>query len=162
MVVDEAGMVGSRQMAAIMNEAKNARAKVVLVGDPEQLQAIEAGAAFRAIAERTGFMEMTDIRRQYAPWQADATKAFALNKTAEGLNAYEERDHVHDFTTKQAAMTAMIEQWQETRSSEPRKSQIMLSFTRNDVRELNERARTARKANGELGGELAWRIRPRP
>lgn len=47
-VVDEAGMLGSRQMASIFDEARRSGAKVVLVGDPEQLQAIEAGAAFRA------------------------------------------------------------------------------------------------------------------
>ena len=39
-------------------------AKVVLVGDPEQLQAIEAGAAFRALAERHGAAELTEVRRQ--------------------------------------------------------------------------------------------------
>ncbi|MCP4278797.1 MAG: MobA/MobL family protein [Alteromonas sp.] len=62
-VVDEAGMLGSRQLAGIVAEAHRAHAKVVLVGDPAQLQAIEAGAAFRAIAERVGYVEMTEIRR---------------------------------------------------------------------------------------------------
>jgi Ti-type conjugative transfer relaxase TraA len=60
LVVDEAGMIGSRQMQAILSRAEEAGAKVVLVGDPEQLQAIDAGAAFRAITERVGFAEMSD------------------------------------------------------------------------------------------------------
>ena len=54
LVIDEAGMVGSRQMERVLSAAQKVRAKVVLVGDPEQLQAIEAGAAFRALAERHG------------------------------------------------------------------------------------------------------------
>ncbi len=54
LVVDEAGMIGSRQMERVLSAASAAGAKVVLVGDPEQLQAIEAGAAFRALSERHG------------------------------------------------------------------------------------------------------------
>lgn len=47
LVIDEAGMIGTRQMERVLAEAEKRHAKVVLVGDPEQLQAIEAGAAFR-------------------------------------------------------------------------------------------------------------------
>src|SRR3546814_6905064 len=54
LVIDEAGMIGMRQMERVLGEAERAGAKVVLVGDAEQLQAIEAGAAFRALAERHG------------------------------------------------------------------------------------------------------------
>ena len=69
LVVDEAGMIGSRQMERLLSAAQAAGAKVVLVGDPEQLQAIEAGAAFRAIAERVGAAEITEVRRQREAWQ---------------------------------------------------------------------------------------------
>ena len=54
LVIDEAGMIGSRQMDRVLAHAEQAGAKVVLVGDAEQLQAIEAGAAFRALTERHG------------------------------------------------------------------------------------------------------------
>ena len=43
-------MIGTRQLARVLEVAEKAHAKVVLVGDPEQLQAIEAGAPFRGIA----------------------------------------------------------------------------------------------------------------
>lgn len=64
LVIDEAGMIGSRQMERVLSAARDAASKVVLVGDPEQLQAIEAGAAFRSIAERHGAVEITEIPRQ--------------------------------------------------------------------------------------------------
>jgi Ti-type conjugative transfer relaxase TraA len=150
-VVDEAGMLGSRQMAKIIEEAHLARAKVVLVGDPEQLQAIEAGAAYRAIAERIGFVEMTDIRRQHEAWQQQATRDFASSRTHDGLLAYEQHDNVHTYNTKDSAMTGMIEQWDEVRSQALDKSQIMLAYTRAEVRQLNEQARSMRHAQGELG-----------
>ena len=63
LVIDEAGMIGSRQMDRVLSAAELAGAKVVLVGDAEQLQAIEAGAAFRALTERHGAAEITEIRR---------------------------------------------------------------------------------------------------
>lgn len=150
-VVDEAGMLGSRQMAKIIEEVHRAGAKVSLIGDPEQLQAIEAGAAYRAIAERVGFVEMREIRRQTEPWQQQATRDFASQHTANGLLAYEQHDNVHTFNTKDTAMTGMIEQWDEVRSQSPDKSQIMLAYTRDEVRQLNEQARNMRHAQGELG-----------
>jgi len=150
-VVDEAGMLGSRQMAAILVEVRRSGAKVALVGDPEQLQAIEAGAAFRAIAEKVGVVELTEIRRQKEGWQQAATKDFAGARTAQALGAYDRHDNIHTFDTKASAMTSMIEQWDEVRSQSPDKSQLILAYTREDVRALNEEARTMRHAQGELG-----------
>ena len=88
LVVDEAGMIGSRQMERVLSAAQAAGAKVVLIGDPEQLQAIEAGAAFRALAERHGAAEITTIRRQHEAWQRDATRELATGRTEAALERY--------------------------------------------------------------------------
>lgn len=45
LVIDEAGMVGMRQLKRVLSHAAEVGAKVALVGDPQQLQSIEAGAA---------------------------------------------------------------------------------------------------------------------
>ncbi len=50
-VIDKAGMIGSRQMEGVLTAARKAEAKVVLVGDPDPLRAIEAGAPFRFVAD---------------------------------------------------------------------------------------------------------------
>ena len=63
-VIDEAGMVGTRQMARVLSKLYEAGAKAVLIGDAEQLEPIAAGAAFRAIAERAGYHQATGIRRE--------------------------------------------------------------------------------------------------
>src|SRR6266545_7143829 len=47
LVVDEAGMLGSRKLARLLDYAAEARCKIVLVGDDKQLAAIEAGGGFR-------------------------------------------------------------------------------------------------------------------
>jgi Ti-type conjugative transfer relaxase TraA len=66
-VIDEAGMVSTRQMARVLSKLYEAGAKVVLLGDAAQLEPIAAGAAFRAIAERTEYHEVGDIRRTAKP-----------------------------------------------------------------------------------------------
>ena len=81
LVIDEAGMVGTRQLERVLSHAAEAGAKVVLVGDPQQLQAIEAGAAFRSIHERHGGAEIGEVRRQREDWQRDATRDLANGKT---------------------------------------------------------------------------------
>ncbi len=59
------------------------------MGDPEQLQAIEAGAAFRALAERHGAAEITEVRRQRQAWQREATRELATGRTEAALARYE-------------------------------------------------------------------------
>jgi Ti-type conjugative transfer relaxase TraA len=151
LVIDEAGMLGSRQVARVLDEVKEAGAKAVLIGDPQQLQAIEAGAAFRAILEQMGYFELTEIRRQQEPWQQEATKEFALQNTQEALSLYEQHDCLHLFATRDIAKASLIEKWNDARIDHSDKSQIMLSYTRRDAQELNEMARASRKENNELG-----------
>lgn len=68
LVIDEAGMVGTRQLARLLEAADKAQAKVVLLGDPEQLQAIEAGAPFRGILATVGGVQLEEVRRQKEMW----------------------------------------------------------------------------------------------
>lgn len=156
LVVDEAGMLSSRQMGRLMEEAQAGGAKVVLVGDPQQLQAIEAGAAFRAIAEQVHYVELSDIRRQRDGWQQEATKELATGKTSDAIGRYDQHSHVHDFETKAAAKAALTEVWNDARLSDPEKTQIMLAYNRDDVLELNQMARSLRHSQGELGKDVSF------
>jgi len=151
LVIDEAGMVGSRQMERVMSRAAAAGAKLVLVGDPEQLQAIEAGAAFRALAERHGAAEITTVRRQREDWQRAATKELATGRTAEAIGRYAEAGMVEAHATRAAARAAVVAGWDAVRRAEPGQSSVILAYTRADVRELNELARGRMREAGVLG-----------
>ena len=153
LVIDEAGMLGSRQVSRIIKEVEKSGAKVVCIGDIEQLQAIDAGAAFRAIANHCHYVQLTEIRRQELPWQKEATKELALGKTAQALDRFDEHNHLHCFATQQDAREKMIEMWNDVRISQPQNTQIMLAYTNKDVQLLNECARNERKALGELGDD---------
>jgi Ti-type conjugative transfer relaxase TraA len=155
LVIDEAGLVGTRQLARVLESADKAGAKVVLVGDPEQLQAIEAGGAFRGIAAQSGVAELTEVRRQKQDWQKEATQQLATGRTTEALAAYEREQQVRASPTREAARGALLAAWQQAGRDHPSESRLMLAYTRDDVRQLNAQAREVRQAAGELGqGEV--------
>ncbi|SEK02162.1 plasmid mobilization system relaxase [Sphingomonas sp. OV641] len=151
LVVDEAGMIGTRQMERVLSHARDAGAKVVLVGDPEQLQAIEAGAAFRSIAERHGAAEISDVRRQHEDWQKDATRALATGRTGEAVHAYATHGMVHAAETREAARGELVDRWDAQRLADPDKTRIILTHTNAEVRDLNLAARDRLRDAGELG-----------
>lgn len=139
-VLDEAGMVSSRQMATFVEAVTKAGAKLVLVGDPEQLQPIEAGAAFRAIADRIGYAELETIYRQREQWMRDASLDLARGNVGKALAAYQSNGKMIGSELKADAVTNLISDW--NREYDPAKSTLILAHLRRDVRMLNELART--------------------
>lgn len=84
-VIDEAGMVGSRMFARLQAQIDKAGAKLVAVGDPKQLQAIDAGGMMRSLMDVAGKARLQDIQRQRTDTKAlrealkgDAADGFPL------------------------------------------------------------------------------------
>lgn len=155
-VIDEAGMVGSKQLSRFIQEADRAGAKVVLVGDPEQLQPIGPGAAFRAIAERVGFVELEEVRRQREDWQRAASIDFGRHRTAAGLASYAERGAVRFETTAEHACAAIVRDVAADRAARPDGSRLVLAHRNADVQALNEAIRADRQSRGELADERVY------
>ncbi|MBY3030588.1 Ti-type conjugative transfer relaxase TraA [Rhizobium leguminosarum] len=149
-VIDEGGMVGSRQLARFVDEVKRAGAKLVLVGDHEQLQAIGAGAPFRAIAEAVGHAQLSDVRRQRADWQKQASIDFASHRTAAGLSAYAARENLHLKTDRAETLKAIIADYVADRSANPNDTRIAMAHRRIDVAAINAGIRARLQERGEL------------
>ena len=143
-------------MGRLVREVSERGAKLVLVGDWQQLQAIEAGASFRAIAETHQYVELNHIRRQHIPWQVDASLDLALGQVDKALDAYREHDHVHTFKYQSEAKARLIDHWNDARLASPTECQIILAYTRKDVQELNELARAQKRRDGELGEDVGF------
>ncbi len=151
LVIDEAGMIGTKQLERVLAVAEKARAKVVLVGDPEQLQAIEAGAPFRGITAAHGVSNLTEVRRQKNQWQRDATAALASGKTADALDAYDKQGGIVAVETRDEARRALLARWASDGKREPHRSRLILGYTRDEVRALNSAVRALREQSGQLG-----------
>lgn len=154
LVIDDAGMVGTRQMERVLSRAADVGAKVVLVGDPQQLQSIEAGAAFRSTHERHGGVEIETVRRQREDWQRDATRDLAIGRTGAAIHAYDAHGMVHAAQTREQARDALIDRWDRDRQAAPDRSRIILTHTNAEVREFNEAARERMRDAGGLGEDV--------
>jgi len=154
LVIDEAGMVGTRQLERVLSHAAKVGAKVVLVGDPQQLQSIEAGAAFRSIHERHGGAEIGEVRRQRDDWQRDATRDLATGRTDNAIHAYDNHGMVHAAETREQARGDLIDRWDRERQAAPDATRIILTHTNAEVRELNEAARDRMREVGDLGEDV--------
>ncbi|AGS26458.1 Ti-type conjugative transfer relaxase TraA [Rhizobium etli] len=169
-VIDEAGMVSSPQMARVLDIVEQAEAKVVLVGDAMQLQPIQAGAAFRAISERIGFAELAGVRRQRHEWARDASRLFARGEIDKGLDAYAGHGHLVEAETRQEIVDRIVADWREARRqaigrsvSEGRDGSLggdellVLAHTNADVKRLNEALRSVMTGEGALGESRSFR-----
>jgi Ti-type conjugative transfer relaxase TraA len=151
LVIDEAGMIGTKQLERMLAAADKAHAKVVLVGDPEQLQAIEAGAAFRGVLGQTGWVELTQVRRQKEAWAREATQQLANGRTLEALKAYDSQGALIGSATREEAQRQLLSAWSKDRTEKPAELRLILAYTREDVKDLNQAAREILKAQGKLG-----------
>jgi Ti-type conjugative transfer relaxase TraA len=154
LVIDEVGMVGTRQLERVLSHAAEAGAKVVLVGDPQQLQSIEAGAAFRSIHERHNGAEISEVRRQREDWQRAATRDLATGRTGDAIHAYDSHGMVHAAETREQARGDLIDRWDRERLVDPDATRIILTHTNAEVRALNEAARQKIRDTGELGADV--------
>lgn len=151
MVIDEAGMVGSRQMEQLVQQCDQAGAKLVLVGDSRQLQPIDAGGALRAIGERVGSVELVNIVRQVETDERQMVHDLAAGNAGKALDYLEERGRLttHDTlkdATREAAQAL-------TRDRAEGKSSVILVETRAAVQEANQAAREEARNAGQLKGE---------
>jgi Ti-type conjugative transfer relaxase TraA len=127
---------------------------VIFVGDPQQLQSIEAGAAFRSIFERHGGAEIGEVRRQREDWQRDATRDLATGRTGEAIHAYDTHGMVHAAQTRDQARDDLIDRWDRDRQAAPDRGRIILTHTNDEVRALNEGARGRMREAGDLGEDV--------
>lgn len=149
LVIDEAGMVGTRQLAELLDHAAAARAKVVLVGDDRQLPEIDAGGAFRGLAHRLRPIELVENRRQQHQWEREALDLLREGRAAEAIARYEERGRVVLADTAGEAHDRLVADWW-TAASRGEEA-VMVAARRVDVAELNARARALMARDGRLG-----------
>lgn len=150
LVVDEAGMVGTRQMERLTEEALKAGARLVLCGDERQLQAIDAGGPFGSLGNRLGRATLTEIQRQREEWAREAVKKIACGQSQAALREYASRGLVAVADDRNEAMRALITSWKRQGEENPRDN-LILASTNKDATVLNRMAQTQRMVAGGLG-----------
>jgi len=153
LIVDEAGMVGTRLMAELVSLVKQSGAKLVLVGDSKQLQPIDAGGPLAAIAKKIGERKLTKIVRQRDIWAREAVQSFASGDSKTALRSFSERGLLSVSDTRQEAIGSLVKAWEERGVTGP-KEHIIIVSTNQDAADLNYLAQERRKEAGELGNSF--------
>ncbi|WP_257430060.1 MobF family relaxase [Nocardioides carbamazepini] len=140
-IVDEATLAGTATLDRIGGVAEAAGAKVLLVGDPHQLQSVEAGGAFALLVDRrTDVPELTDIHRFVSEWERHASLALRRGEV-EVIATYVGQKRVREGLTEDMLDRA-YEAWRADSSAG--KASILVTESSHAVRVLNERARAER------------------
>jgi conjugative relaxase-like TrwC/TraI family protein len=156
LVVDEAGMLGSRKLGRLLEHADQAQAKVVLVGDDRQLAAIDAGGGFRALRLRLGASELVENRRQQQAWEREALELVRSGLVEEAVAAYQAHERVVAADSKPAATLALLQDWwaaYQEAERDPAQEVIVLAARRGEVDRLNTACQELLAAQGRPGGE---------
>jgi ATP-dependent exoDNAse (exonuclease V) alpha subunit len=156
LVVDEAGMVGSRKLTRMLEHADRAGTKVVLVGDDRQLAPIDAGGGFRALRLRLGASELTENRRQHQAGEREALDLIRSGLVDDAVAAYRAHDRVVAADSKPAATLALLQDWWAAWQEAEEDSAwevIVLAARRAEVDRLNTACQELLAARGRLGGE---------
>jgi conjugative relaxase-like TrwC/TraI family protein len=149
LLIDEAGMVDSATLARLVSHAEAAQAKLVLVGDPEQLGEIEAGGLFRAVAERADPIHLDEVIRHSHELDREAAKRIREGKGREALNLYRSSERVTVAPNAEERREAMVRDWHE--SFQRGEDAVMVAKRNAEVARLNEIAREVRRQAGALG-----------
>lgn len=151
LVIDEAAMVGTRQMARFVSIARRVGSKLVLVGDDRQLQAIEAGAPFASMRMRFGAAEMRDIQRQNEEWAREAVHQFSEGDARAALRSFADRGLIHVLPTKVEAIRVLTEDYLRSARETGFAETLVLTSTRAEARRVNREVQLRRRLEDELG-----------
>jgi conjugative relaxase-like TrwC/TraI family protein len=150
LVVDEAGMVGTRTLLALANHAHEVGAKLVLVGDDRQLPEIDAGGGFRGLADRLGAIELHHNRRQQDPEDRRALDAHRAGQPDELIRSLRRRGRISVAPDVEQTRQALVADWWDGVQAEGIENVAMIALRRSEVRELNHLARARMREAGQL------------
>lgn len=157
LVIDEAGMIGTRQMQRVMSRMDEIGAKLVLVGDPDQLQPIEAGTPFRKLVEDHGAARLTEIHRQKEDWQKLASRELADGQIADAVKSYETYGTVRKATLRDKALASLVEDYMaDVAQNGTNASRLAFAHRRKDVHALNQAIRGALKEAKPQSDEIMY------
>jgi ATP-dependent exoDNAse (exonuclease V) alpha subunit len=135
-------------MARLLEHIDRAQGKLVLVGDHRQLPELGAGGAFRGLAVRTQAAYLVENRRQHEAWERDALEALRQGRAGDALDLYKEHGRLVVGKDAERLRQQLVKDWW---SAGHRQPAVMIALRREDVRDLNGRARLLMRSAGRLG-----------
>jgi conjugative relaxase-like TrwC/TraI family protein len=149
LVVDEAGMVPTRQLSELLDQVERVDGKLVLVGDHRQLPELEAGGTFGALVNRGLALELHENLRQVHAWEREALDHLRGGRPEAALDLYAAHGRLHVELTAGASRSRLVEDWSSIGHPD---GAVMIAQRRLDVADLNARARARMRDAGAVTG----------
>ena len=150
-IVDEASMVPTGDLSRFVLEAHAKGCRVVLVGDREQLGAVEAGGGFSTLADKLGAASLTTNRRLVDEALVEAAKAVRSGRAVEAVGKLSRIGAFVVGDDPEKAMQALLDDWWAAR--EQGHSTAILAYHRSDTQALNAAAQARMREAGKLSEE---------
>lgn len=152
-IVDESGMVGTRQLAEVSDLVEAVNGKLILIGDHRQLAEIDAGGLFAALAARLPAVELTENVRQDQDWERTALAELRGGSVSRAVAMYDRRNKINVAATSDDTITQAVDAWYRDVQEVGDPAQVLLIGHRNStVNQLNRRARFLIDQAGLLDG----------
>jgi len=149
-IVDEASLASTFDLDELLSAAQDVQAKVLLVGDPNQLSSVEAGGMFSTLVRsRPDAATLTSLHRFSSAWEGMASLALRSGQDA-AFFAYQSRGRLSGGN-REELLEQIYANW--SRDVENGVESIMLAADSETVHELNTQVRLERVARGEVSGE---------
>lgn len=163
LIIDEAGMLGTEKLGLLMSDARKAGAKIVMLGDDRQLQAIEAGRIFEGLLKERHSARVFAIRRQSddthdadPSWMRKASMDFESGNTRDALDAYNRRGKIA-LVEDDKLIDHTVRRYFELRDANPDRTRTILSFQNKTVSAINEAVRSELVRRGEIHEGLSFK-----
>ncbi|MGH9153693.1 MAG: MobF family relaxase [Acidimicrobiales bacterium] len=154
LLVDEASMVGTRDLAALALRVQAAGGAIKLIGDPDQHGPVDAGGLFTAFArnEKAGVVRLIANNRQLDPTERAAVEEFRQGGVTAALARLEETGRIVKSPNATASYHAIVEEWWQ--GTEAGSHDPMIAGPNRVRGELNHLARRRFATEGRLGTEI--------
>lgn len=111
LILDEAGMLGTRQLGRLVQKVRDARATLILCGDPDQLNPIEAGGPFRWMSKEFSTATLANNMRQKSKSDRNAVAAIRSGEATEAIKSYAQRGLVSIGKNHGDAIKEAVSAW---------------------------------------------------
>jgi conjugative relaxase-like TrwC/TraI family protein len=152
-LLDEAGQLATPDLLQLMQAAHSAGAKLVLVGEQQQMDAISHGGSLRYLSQRQGCARINTIRRQREAWARTAVNDLRGGNANAALASFQGKGLLHIEDTSQAAREQLVKHWQTYTQANPDKEAMIMAQRWKDVKPLNDLVRKVYQEQGKLGTE---------
>lgn len=153
LLIDEAGQVGSKQLATLTELAVENKAKIILVGEDKQMQAISNPGALGYLADTLGDQKIQTIKRQRNKDDRETVMMLRDGKMHDALTRLQNKGLIHWCEDKDHTIEKLVSKWHGYNQKNPDKQSLIIASNWQEVEAISERVRELMKAEGKIGEE---------